>query len=173
MPKSSFIHLLLSFHFLSYGGEERGDTHSPLSSHPVIILSPLTISSLWLLDLFTVAMSPFHIALYRFRLQMKKTKSAWCKVCATGLVFGFQLNKTHGCHLWVQLIRVLNSNTVFPCMPHPAQDTVKRLHSSTLVGQRDLQFVPHSPIHTLLVVDWTNPATVVKSNWVNLLKNFT
>lgn len=129
MPKSSFIHLLLSFHFLSYGGEERGDTHSPLSSHPVIILSPLTISSLWLLDLFTVAMSPFHIALYRFRLQMKKTKSAWCKVCATGLVFGFQLNKTHGCHLWVQLIRVLNSNTVFPCMPHPAQDTVKRLHS--------------------------------------------
>lgn len=74
-----------------------------------IILLPLSISSFWLLDLFTVAMSPFHIALYTFRLQMKKTKSAWCKVCATGLVFGFQLNKTHGCHLWVQPVRVLNS----------------------------------------------------------------
>lgn len=35
---------------------------------------------------------------------IKDIKSAWCKGCATGLIFGFKLNKVHGCHLRAQLI---------------------------------------------------------------------
>lgn len=98
-----------TFIVLSYGcsGEERGDSHTSRLlwwRWLYVSISWCEVSILTFRCGFIVGISPFHIALHRFRLQMAKAKSAWCKVCATRLCFGFQLNKTHVCHLWAQLM---------------------------------------------------------------------
>lgn len=118
----------------------------------------ITVTTSPVVQLFIIGMSPCYISLYRFKLWIKKRQTfSWCRLSTSELVFGFQLNKTRGCHLWAQLIKFKHFNS--------SSCPLKSRAALNLKKQNHFPFVSKSLIHMLFVVElpWEGAACYLGS----------